>query len=145
MQISFNGIEALKKYEGFKQVAYKDTGDVWTIGYGSTHILGRLVQQGDIVSVAEATEQLVTDLAWAQTGVNQLVKVPLKQTQFDALVSFIYNIGEEAFMKSTLLRKLNSRDYSGASREFPRWNKDNGRIIRGLVVRREKEQDMFDT
>jgi len=144
MQISFNGIEALKEHEGFRKVSYRDTGDVWTIGYGSTHIHGRLVQQGDTVSIAEATVQLLSDLAWAQTAVNQLVKVQLKQNQFDALVSFVYNVGEEAFMKSTLLRKLNAKDYAGAGGEFPRWNKDNGRIIPGLVARREVERSLFE-
>ena len=103
MQMSFNGLEALKKFEGFKEEAYKDTGGVWTIGYGTIRWLGKPVEAGQTITQKEAELALQADLAWAQTAVNKLVKVPLKQHMFDALVSFVYNVGEEAFRKSTML------------------------------------------
>jgi len=144
MQISFNGIKSLKELEGFRKDAYKDTGGVWTIGYGTIMLNGRPVEQGMSITDPEAEVALQADLAWAQTAVNQLVRVPLKQSMYDALVSFVYNVGMNAFSKSTMLRKLNLKDYAGASKEFSRWVYDNGKEIKGLVARRRIEQSMFD-
>lgn len=144
MQISFNGLQFLKDGEGFRKEAYKDTGGVWTIGYGTIKWLGKPVEQGMTMTEKEAELALQADLAWAQTAVNKLVKAPLSQNMFDALVSFVYNIGENAFMKSTLLRKLNARDYKGAAQEFLRWKFDNGKEIQGLLNRRIKEKALFE-
>lgn len=144
MQISFNGIKSLKELEGFRKDAYKDTGGVWTIGYGTIMLNGKPVEQGMSITDPEAEVALQADLAWAQTAVNQLVRVPLKQSMYDALVSFVYNVGMNAFSKSTMLRKLNLKDYAGASKEFSRWVYDNGKEIKGLVARRRIEQSMFD-
>lgn len=144
MQISYNGLEALKEYEGFRADAYKDTGGVWTIGFGTTIADGKPVTQGMWCSQAQAIEWLRVDCAGAQTAVNQLVRVPLKQNQFDALVSFIYNVGEDAFRKSTLLRLLNQGLYADAAKQFDRWNQDNGKVIPGLVSRRKIERSMFE-
>jgi lysozyme len=127
MQLSYNGLEALKEYEGFRDKAYKDTGGVWTIGYGTTVVEGQPVECGQTITLAKAIECLKFDCAWAQTAVNQAVRSSLKQSQFDALVSFVYNIGEQAFKASTLLRKLNAGDYAGAAKEFDRWVHDNGK------------------
>ncbi len=143
MQISFNGIQSLKELEGFRAKAYKDTGGVWTIGYGTIKWLGKPVEAGQTITDKEAVLALQADLAWAQTAVNQLVRVPLKQHMFDALVSFVYNIGETAFSKSTLLRLLNEGKYDQAANEFKRWNQDNGKIIPGLVSRRKVEESLF--
>jgi lysozyme len=145
MQISFNGINTLKTFEGFRKDAYLDTGGVWTIGYGTIRWKDKPVEQGMTITEPEAELALQADLAWAQTAVNQLVRVPLKQTMFDSLVSFVYNVGESAFRKSTMLRKLNNKDYVGAGNEFPRWVFDNGKEIKGLVARRRIEQSMFNT
>lgn len=144
MQISFNGIQALKEYEGFSAVAYKDGGGVWTIGYGTTKIPTGPVQEGMTCTPEQADVWLHNDLAWAQTAVNQMVKVPLTQPRYDALVSFVYNEGETQWSKSTLLRKLNAGDYQGASAEFPKWVYDNGHVVHGLELRRDKERYMFD-
>lgn len=144
MQISFKGIEAIKGFEGFRKEAYRDTGGVWTIGYGTTHYQGKPVEAGQTVTEQEAKEALVADLAWAQTAVNQLVKKPLNQRMFDALVSFTYNVGAEAFRKSTLLKLLNEGKYREASNEFTRWKYDNGNIVPGLLKRRLVEQAMFN-
>ncbi|WP_312069487.1 lysozyme, partial [Acinetobacter sp.] len=76
-------------------------------------------------------------------SVNNLVKVPLSQNQFDALVSLTYNIGSTAFKNSTLLKKLNAKDYAGAADQFLRWNKGGGKVLKGLVRRREAERALF--
>lgn len=144
MQISYNGIGLLKEREGFSPKAYKDGGGVWTIGYGTTKIDGKPVQEGMTCTVEQATVWLYADLAWAQTAVNQLVRAKLNQNQFDALCVFVYNIGQTAFANSTMLRKLNVNDFIGAGAEFPRWDMDNGRHVRGLAIRRELERNMFE-
>lgn len=143
MQISFNGIQSLKELEGFRAKAYKDTGGVWTIGYGTIKWLGKPVEAGQTITDKEAALALQADLAWAQTAVNQLVRVPLKQHMFDALVSFVYNIGESAFSKSTMLRLLNEGKFDLAAEQFKRWNQDNGKVIPGLVSRRKVEESLF--
>lgn len=143
MQISYMGIELLKEHEGFREKAYKDTGGVYTIGYGTIKWLGKPVEAGQTITDKEALLALQADLAWAQTAVNQLVRVPLKQHMFDALVSFVYNIGESAFSKSTMLRLLNEGKYDQAAEQFKRWNQDNGKVIPGLVSRRKVEESLF--
>lgn len=144
MQLSYNGINALKEHEGFRSNAYKETGGVWTIGYGTIKVEGRPVEPGMVCTIEQATQWMYSDLAWAQTAVNKLVRAPLAQHQFDALVSFVYNIGEAAFARSTMLRKLNAQDFIGAAKEFDRWNKDNGKTIAGLTARRAVERSMFE-
>jgi len=143
MQISYMGIQSLKELEGFRAKAYKDTGGVWTIGYGTIKWLGKPVEAGQTITDKEALLALQADLAWAQTAVNQLVRVPLKQHMFDALVSFVYNIGESAFSKSTMLRLLNEGKFDLAAEQFKRWNQDNGKVIPGLVSRRKVEESLF--
>lgn len=145
MQLSHNGIELIKDREGFRGVAYKDTGGVWTVGYGTIKVDGIPVQEGQTCSLEQACLWLENDVRWAQTAVNKAVKVPLNQNQFDALVSFVYNVGEDAFYKSTLLRKLNAGDYHGAAKEFERWVLDNGKVIPGLVSRRHQEEELFES
>lgn len=143
MQISYKGIESIKDLEGFRAEAYKDSGGVWTIGYGTTHWVGKPVEAGQTITEPEAKLALEHDLAWAQTAVNQLVRVPINQNMFDSLVSFVYNIGEDAFRKSTLLRFLNDKKYREAANEFTRWKYDNGNVVPGLLKRRLIEQAMF--
>ncbi len=143
MKISYNGVQFLKQWEGFKAEAYKETGGVWTIGYGTTKWLGKPVEQGMTITEKEAELALQVDLAWAQTAVNQLVRVSLTQNMFDALVSFVYNVGETAFSKSTLLRLLNQGNYTEVSKQFERWKFDNGKVVKGLLARREAERALF--
>jgi lysozyme len=143
MQISHNGIQFLKQWEGFEANAYKDTGGVWTIGYGTIKWKGQPVVQGMTITEKEAELALQEDLAWAQTAVNQLVRVSLTQNMFDALVSFVYNVGETAFRKSTLLRLLNQGNYTEVSKQFERWRFDNGKEVKGLLNRREAERALF--
>jgi lysozyme len=116
---------------------------VWTIGYGTTRVGGKPVEAGLTCTEAEAAQWLSDDIAWAQTAVNKLVKVPLKQGMFDALVSFVYNVGEDQFRRSTLLRLLNLKQYIEAGKQFLLWKYDNGKVVQGLLNRRHKELAFF--
>lgn len=144
--MSQKGIEHLKLSEGLRLKAYQDTGGVWTIGYGHTSAAGGLkVYNGLSITHAQAEQLLKDDLArMTYPVIKRLVKVDLTQGQFDALCSFIYNLGEGQVSKSTLLRLLNAKDYKGASGQFGRWVYDNGKKFDGLVTRRKKEQELFD-
>lgn len=142
--ISQKGIDLIKGFEGIRLEAYKPvkTEEFWTIGYGH---YGKDVSQGQKITRSEAENLLKDDVKKFVIGVNKLVDVPVNQNQFDALVSFAYNVGLGAFSKSTLLKKLNEKDYAGASKEFARWNKADGKVLTGLTRRREKERDLFNT
>lgn len=134
-------IDLIKKHEGLRLKAYLPTpNDVWTIGYGHT----RDVRPGQVISQSQAEDFLRQDLDWVENSLNKSVKVPLKQNQYDALASLVYNIGATNFQSSTLLRKLNTGDYKGASEQFLVWNKQKGRTLKGLVKRRQEEKDYFD-
>lgn len=138
-KITAEGLEAIKRFEGLRLEAYQDVGGVWTIGYGST--FG--VKSGDVISSVEATRRLMRDLAQFELAVNTAVEVPLADNQFAALVSFAYNVGTEAFRKSTLLKKLNARKYESVPSELARWNKVTIRgkreVSAGLTNRRAAE------
>jgi len=130
----------LKEREQFRPTAFKPTKrDVWTIGYGHT----KGVQQGDTCTVAQGEAWLREDVAWAVEAVNRAVTVPLTQPQFDALVSFVYNVGAPNFLTSTLLKQLDAGDYEAAADEFPKWNHQAGEVLDGLTVRREQERARF--
>lgn len=144
MKTSDNGIALLKKFEGVKLHAYKDAVGVWTIGYGHTSMAGDpTVTAGLTITQAEAEDILRSDLVKYEKPVNELVKVPLTQNQFDALVSFTYNLGAGNLKSSTLLRKLNAGDYEGAAAQFAVWDKASGRVLNGLVTRRAAEAALF--
>lgn len=132
--------QTIKDHEGLKLTAYKDGGGVWTIGYGHT---GADIREGLTIPISEAERLLTRDLRTAEGYVNRLVQVKLTQNQFDALVSFVYNVGGDAFANSTMLRLLNASNYEGAANQFPRWNKDNGKVVQGLTNRRAKERELF--
>lgn len=147
MKISQAGIDLIKRYEGLRLKAYKCSAGVWTIGYG--HTAG--VKPGTTITRGQAEAMLTADLVEFECYVNQLVKVPLKQYQFDALVSFCFNVGPdidadtiaEGLGDSSLLRKLNRGDYAGAADEFSKWVKASGQVQPGLVKRRESERTLF--
>ena len=144
--MSQKGIEHLKLSEGLRLKAYQDTGKVWTIGYGHTSAAGGLkVYQGLVITHEQAEQLLKDDLArMTYPVIKRLVKVDLTQGQFDALCSFIYNLGEGQVSTSTLLKLLNTKDYKGASGQFGRWVYDNGKKFDGLVTRRENERKLFE-
>lgn len=139
MKISPAGLELIKQFEGFRAKAYQCQAGVWTIGYGTT----KNIQKGDTITEARATALLTHDIIDAEESVTRLVKVPLNQNQFDALVSFVYNCGVGNFGKSTLLKLVNKGDFIGAVGEFPKWNKAAGKPSAGLTRRRQAEAALF--
>jgi len=132
-------IAHIKKWEALRLKAYVCPAGAWTIGYGHT----KTAKPGMVITEKEAERLLRWDLDWAEEAVRNGVKVDITQPQFDALVSFTYNVGAGAFRSSTLLRKLNAGDHEGAAQEFKRWNKGGGRVIQGLVNRRADEERLF--
>ena len=144
MQTSDKGIALLKEFEGCKLTAYQDSVGVWTIGYGWTQpVDGKPIRAGMTINQETAERLLKTGLVSYESDVYRLVKVGLTQGQFDALVSFTYNLGARSLSTSTLLRKLNAGDYAGAADEFLRWNKAGGKVLNGLTRRREAERALF--
>lgn len=144
MNTSQTGINLIKGFEGKRLVAYDDGVGVWTIGYGTIkYPNGVRVKKGDTCTESQAETYLKSDLIKFENAINRLVKVPLNQNQFDALSSFTYNLGETNLSKSTLLRKLNAKDYKGAADQFLVWNRAGGKVLTGLVRRREAERSLF--
>lgn len=142
MKLSQNGLDLIKSFEGVVLSAYKavDTELYWTIGFGH---YGPDVKQGQRISNLEAEQLLRKDVVKFENEVNKHVKIAINQNQFDALVSFTYNVGGNAFANSTLLKLINKKDFVGASKEFARWNKSSGVVLKGLVKRREAERVLF--
>ena len=134
-----NGLALIKRFEGLRLNSYQDSVGVWTIGYGHT----QNVVKGMTISEAEAENFLRSDSASAVNAVRKLVTVPLDQNQFDALVSFVFNLGAGALAGSTLLRKLNAGSYDDAAGEFGKWVHAGGKVLPGLVKRREAERQLF--
>ena len=139
MKISNDGLALIKSFEGLRLKSYRCPAGVWTIGYGHTIT----AKPGMTITEVEADALLCRDLQHFEKCVSKHIAVPLEQHQFDALVSFCYNVGCGALMKSTLRRKLNAGDYEGAADELLRWNKAGGKELRGLTRRREAERAMF--
>ncbi len=133
----------VQNFEGLRLTAYRDAAGIWTIGYGHT---GPDVRSGLVITADQAQTLLCKDMAWAEAAVNDNVNVPLTQNQFDALVSFVYNVGGNAFIHSNLLVKLNSKDYAGAANEIELWNKGGTplKVLMGLVRRRHVERMLFE-
>lgn len=141
---SDKGIGLIKEFEGCSLAAYRCPAGVWTIGYGHTgKVDGKAVSLGMRITQAKAAQLLREDLTSFEAAVNAAVKTLVTQNMFDALVSFAYNCGAGALRNSTLLKKLNAGDYSGAADEFPKWNKSGGKVLNGLVRRREAERKLF--
>ena len=139
---SFEGCEkAVRGSRRFK--AYVDPVGILTIGWGHTNATGRRFTADTLWTQAECDDALREDLAKFESAVRGLVKVELEQCRFDALVSFAYNCGVGNLKSSTLLRKVNRRDFSSAAREFAKWNKAGGRVLKGLTRRRAAEATLF--
>lgn len=140
MNISKNGVDLIKQFEGLKLNAYKCPAGIWTIGWGHT---GKDVFKGLKINEKEAQIFLLNDLKIHASYIEKLTKVPLNQNQFDALVSFEYNIGYSAFKNSTLLKLLNQKKYNLAADEFDKWIYANKKKLNGLINRRKKEKELF--
>jgi lysozyme len=137
--LSAGGLLSIKQHEGMSLAAYPDPatgGAPWTICYGHT---GHEVRPGLRVSQKQCDKWLREDVAEAEAALRKHVRVPLRQGAWDAYVSFIFNVGEPKFAASTMLRKLNSGDYVGSCKEFPKWKYANKKVMKGLVVRRHEE------
>lgn len=139
MKISEEGIALIKKFEGCKLEAYLDAVDVPTIAYGRT----KDVKIGDICTQQQAEDWLEEELVEYAGYVEKAVTVPLEQNQFDALVSWTYNLGPSNLNRSTALKLLNMSEYDGVPAQLKRWNKAGGKVLDGLVRRREAEAEMF--
>ena len=139
MKISQEGLSLIKKFEGLELTAYKCAAGVWTIGYGHT----KDVQEGDEWSEAHADHMLEVELEEFEGYINDNVTVALSQNQFDALVSWVYNLGPANLKASTMLKVLNSGDYEGVPAQIKRWNKAGGKVLEGLIRRREAEALLF--
>lgn len=140
LKTSAAGRALIAKFEGLRLTAYQDMVGVWTIGYGHT---GPDVKPGLVISQQQAAQLLINDLARFNNGVNALVTVKINQNQFDALVSFSYNLGLGSLQQSTLLRLLNAGNFQAAADQFLRWNRAGGQVVAGLSRRRAAERDMF--
>lgn len=140
MQLSDAGLQLIKDFEGLRLTAYQDIGGTWTIGYGHT---GADAKKGNTITNQKAHELLTKDVASFVQCVTTAVKVSLNQNQFDALVSFTFNLGCGSLKSSTLLKFLNAGDYVEAANQFERWKFVNGVEVAGLLRRRKAERDLF--
>ena len=147
MKISEKGLAMIESFEGCLLKASNKLDGVWTIGYGQTgRYYGKRVRRGMTTTKAEAHAWLRDhSIKTYEDAVTQAVKVPLNQNQFDALVSFTYNVGVGALKQSTALRRLNAGDYTGAADALTMWTKCNGKVLAGLVRRRKEERALFMT
>jgi lysozyme len=139
MNTSTEGLALIKKFEGLELNAYKCAAGVWTIGYGHT----KDVVEGDVWTEADADDALKHELIEFEGYINDLVECSLTQNQFDALVSWVYNLGPANLKASTLLKRLNANDYEDVPSQLKRWNKAGGKVLEGLIRRREAEALLF--
>lgn len=140
MKTSESGFELIKRFEGFKPETYEDVGGLDTIGYGHLVLAGESFGR---ITEKEAEDILAKDVMKAENCIDQHVGVDLAQNEFDALVSFIFNVGCANFTRSTMLKMINSDNFKEAADEFPKWNRAAGRIVKGLVNRRAAERKLF--
>lgn len=141
MRTNAQGLQIIKDSEGLRLHAYRCPAGVWTIGYGDT---GPDVTPGLTITEDEAEARLRARLETEfEPGVERMLRVPVSGNQFSALVSFAYNVGLRALWESSLLRLLGAGDTQGAAAQFGRWTKSGGRVLPGLVKRRQAEAELF--
>lgn len=142
MSPSLKAFGLIRQYEGCNLTAYQDGGGVWTIGYGHTP-----AKPGQVIVQGEAEGLLQADVSIAARGVLDALKVSVSQPELDALVVFVFNVGQTQFAGSTLLKRLNAGDHLGAAREFDKWcmvgGKPGGTPVKGLLIRRMREALLF--
>ena len=134
------GLAFTEECEGEKLAAYQDSVGVWTIGYGHT---GPDVRPGLRITQADAAAHLQKDILGAAHCVNSLVNVPLTQSQFDALVDFVFNLGAGTFSNSSMLKFLNNGDFEAAAGQFELFDHAGGKVVAGLLLRRQGERKLF--
>lgn len=140
LSVSLAGIAAIQRFEGVKYTAYQDIAGIPTICTGHT---GKEVRIGQRATSEQCEKFLKNDLKKSESSIRACVKVPITQEQFDALVSFTFNVGGSAMCRSNLVRKLNAGDCMAAAHEFPKWSLVNGKQVNGLLVRRQQEMKIF--
>lgn len=137
LTLSAMALVGIVSHEGYKETAYIPIpGDVPTIGFGTTEG----VKLGDTITPVKALARALTDVQQFEGALKRCVTVPLHQYEYDAAISFSYNIGASAFCNSTMVKKWNAWDYEGGCNELSRWVKSGGRVVKGLVARRERER-----
>lgn len=144
MKTSQKGIELIKSFESCRLDSYKavSTEKYYTIGYGH---YSPSVKENQTITKIQAEELLKHDLERFETAINNFVRVSLNQNQFDALISFAFNVGVNAFKNSTLLELINKKHFEQAKSEFKKWNKSGGVVLNGLIRRRKEEEFLFGT
>ncbi len=143
MNISLGGIRFIQKWEGCKLIPYRDVAGYLTIGTGHLITAQEASKYKNGITQERADLLLRHDLRSAENAVNKLVTVPLTQPEFDSLVSFTFNCGANALKRSTLRMRLNRGNRAGASAEFVKWSRAGGRVVRGLLLRRLAERQLF--
>lgn len=144
MKTSREGIALIKRFEGLRLKAYRDSVGIWTIGYGHTSMAGKpTVSAGLTITAQEAEDILVNDLVKYEAAVDKAIKRNPTQSQFDAMVSLCFNIGPGAFAKSSIARKFNAGDVEGAADAFLIYRKAGGKVLPGLEARRRAERAHF--
>ena len=142
MKLSSAGLELIKKSEGFRARVYPDVAGIPSIGYGHRLLPHEAFPNG--LTEAEASGILTADIREAEQAILRLVKVPLTQGQFDALIDFCFNLGEGRLAASTLLKALNARRYQAACEQLLRWDLSGGEVHQGLRLRREAEARLWN-
>jgi lysozyme len=140
MHISEEGLSLIKKFEGCELKAYRCAANVLTIGYGTI----KDVTEDMEITKEEAESLLKEEMHEYEGYINDMVKVPLEQNQFDAMVSWVFNLGSGNLSSSTLLKKLNDSEYDEVPAQIKRWNKAGGKVLDGLIRRREAEALLFE-
>jgi len=135
--ISAAALVGIAVHEGYKSNAYQDVGGVYTVGYGQADG----VKKGDVTDPVRALVKLEQSLDEHAKGMVQCIRVPISQGEYDAYLDFTYNVGVSAFCHSTLNKKLNSSDYDGACKELLKWDTAGGKVVPGLLKRRQEEYD----
>ena len=147
MQISNKGIQLIKHFEGVRNKPYRDCVGLWTVGVG--HLIGdgkSLPESWNKLFTTEEVDALLKqDLVRFERGVQKLLPVPLTQNQFDALISFSFNLGLGVLQRSTLRQNILRKDFKGASEEFLKYVRAGGKIVKGLVTRRNDEKALFES
>ena len=141
-----SALNIIKKFEGLELTSYPDTGGIWTIGYGNTinKDTGQAIKPGDKIDLETAERWLKMDVAERENKIKGLINVPVTENMKAAMVSLAYNIGTGAFGSSTLLRLLNQgADKKLVADQFLRWNKVQGKEVKGLTNRRKLERELF--
>ena len=139
MKISEEGLALIKKFEGCELEAYQCAAGIWTIAYGRI----KEVKEGHTCTQEQAEAWLDEELHEYQSYIDDMVEVDLEQCQFDALVSWVYNLGPSNLKSSTLLKVVNNSEYDEVPERIKRWNKAGGKVLEGLVRRREAEALLF--